>query len=303
MVRRIVFIIPPNVELLDLAGPIQVFREAKQNGLEIDIEYYSWLPRIQSAPGIVIDGLRHYRDVHLSENDYLFLPGLHIESLDRSRDEEENLFRWLNTCSANKVTLCAVCNAAFILGQAGLLDNKECTTHWRSIDLLKQLYPKAKVLDDVLYVKSQNVYTTAGISAGIDMALDVLESLKGALFAYEVARALVIYQRRSSNHNQRSIYLDYRNHINPKIHEVQDYLSRNLSSPNRIDNLAQLVSMSPRNLTRLFKEQTGSTIIEYLTLLRREYANTMLKNPEYTLEYIAAECGFKSARQLLRILK
>jgi len=84
---------------------------------------------------------------------------------------------------------------------------------------------------------------------------------------------------------------------------VQDYLIDNLAKENKIEDLAALVGMSPRNLSRVFKEKTGSSILEYLTLLRKEYANTMLNNPEYTIEYIASQCGFKTARQLHRILK
>jgi len=87
------------------------------------------------------------------------------------------------------------------------------------------------------------------------------------------------------------------------VHEVQDYLIENLSQENDIEKLAAIVGMSPRNLSRVFKEKTGSTVLEYLTLLRREYASTMLNNPEYTIEYIASQCGFKTARQLQRILK
>ena len=113
----------------------------------------------------------------------------------------------------------------------------------------------------------------------------------------------MVYHRRSGTHKQQSIYLDYRNHINPKIHEVQDYMIDHLAAENSVDDLAELVSMSPRNLSRVFKEKTGSTILEYLTLLRIEYAKTMLNNPEFTIEYIASQCGFKTARQLQRILK
>ena len=168
---------------------------------------------------------------------------------------------------------------------------------------LQELFPSAKVMADILYVKSNNVYTSAGISAGIDLALAILEDLKGPLFTHKVARGLVVYHRRSGLHKQQSIYLDYRNHINPQVHEVQDYLIENLSKENDISTLASLVGMSPRNLSRVFKEKTGSTVLEYLTLLRIEFANTMLNNPEYTIEYIASKCGFKSARQLQRILK
>jgi transcriptional regulator GlxA family with amidase domain len=156
---------------------------------------------------------------------------------------------------------------------------------------------------DILYVKSNNIYTSAGISTGIDLALAILEDLKDLLFTHKVARGLVLYYRRSGKHNQQSICLDYRNHINPQVHEVQDYLIEHLSKANDIETLASLVGISPRNLSRVFTEKTGSTILEYLTLLRIEYAGTMLNNPDYTIEYIASQCGFKTAMQLQRIMK
>lgn len=300
---KMIFIIPPNVELLDLAGPLQVFREAQLNGLEIEIKYYSFQPDIISAAGIAFSKIEHYKNADVKEGDFLFIPGLHVETLKRDDDTEEPFIKWLQKCFEKKVIICSVCNAAFILGQAGLLDNKECTTHWRSVGLLQDLYPKAKVLDDVLFVKDDNIYTSAGISAGIDMSLDILEELKGPLFTHQVARGLVIYQRRSNDHSQASIYLDYRNHINPKIHEVQDHLIKNIGKENTIENLASLVAMSPRNLTRVFKNKTGITIWEYLTRLRTERARMLLNDPSNTIEAIAAQCGFKSARQLQRILK
>ncbi len=154
-----------------------------------------------------------------------------------------------------------------------------------------------------MFKKSNNIYTSAGISAGIDLALAILEELKGALFTHKVARGLVVYHRRSQHHTQQSVYLDYRNHINPNIHTVQDHLIEHLADENSIDSLAQMVAMSPRNLSRVFKEKTGTTILEYLTLLRLELARTMLNNPDFTIEYIASRCGFKTARQLQRILK
>ena len=147
------------------------------------------------------------------------------------------------------------------------------------------------------------MYTSGGISARIDLSLAILEELKGALFTHKVARGLVVYHRRNHDHTQQSIYLDYRNHINPKIHTVQDHLIDHLADENNIEDLASLVAMSPRNLSRIFKEKTGTTILEYLTMLRLELAKTMLNNPEYTSGYIASKCGFKSPRQLQRILK
>ncbi len=301
--KKIIFIIPPSVELLDLAGPVQVFTEAKFYGFEICIEFYSFQADTVSAVGLPFGKIENYKKAKLQENDFIFIPGIHFESLQRHLLTEKEFFKWLAECSKRKINICSVCNAAFVLGEAGLLDNKECTTHWRRIDLLQTLYPKTKVLTDVLFAKSGNIYTSAGISAGIDLALSILEELTDPLFVNKVARGLVVYHRRSSKHTQQSIYLDYRNHINPKIHQAQDFLIENIASEISIEKLGDIVNMSPRNLSRVFKDTTEITIVEYLTKLRIEKAKTLKNNPEFTIEYIASECGYKSARQLQRILK
>lgn len=301
---KIAFIIPPTVELLDLSGPAQVFTEAKVHGLEIDMEFYQFSQEPVSTAGLGFGRLQSYKNAKLKEGDYVIVPGMDNDYVNSiAFRAEKEFFRWLKECSEKRILVCSVCTGAFALGHAGLLKDTECTTHWRRVEALKSQFPQARVLADILYIKSNNVYTSAGISAGIDLALAILEDLKGALFTHKVARGLVVYHRRSGRHRQQSIYLDYRNHINPQVHEVQDYLIDNLSKDNSIESLASLVGMSPRNLSRVFKEKTGSTVLEYLTLLRKEYANTMLNNPEYTIEYIASQCGFKTARQLQRILK
>ena len=302
--RKLAFIVPPSVEILDLAGPMQVFTEAKFYGFDVAIEFYTISNDPVSTSGLGFTNANHFSMAELKEGDFVFVPGMDYEYVNSfSFKAEKEFFNWLKECSDKKVTVCSICNGAFALGYAGLLKDTQCTTHWRRVKSLQELFPSAKVMADILYVKSNNVYTSAGISAGIDLALAILEDLKGPLFTHKVARGLVVYHRRSGTHKQQSIYLDYRNHINPQVHEVQDYLIENLSRENDISTLASLVGMSPRNLSRVFKEKTGSTVLEYLTLLRIEFANTMLNNPEYTIEYIASKCGFKSARQLQRILK
>lgn len=283
---------------------MQVFTEAKFYGFETDIEFYQYSEEPVSTAGLGFGKLANYKLAKLKEGDFIFVPGMDNEYVNSiSFKAERAFFNWLKECSDNRITVCSICNGAFALGHAGLLKDTECTTHWRRVKALQMQFPQAKVVEDVLYIKSNNIYTSAGISAGIDLSLAILEDLKGALFTHKVARGLVVYHRRSGKHRQQSIYLDYRNHINPQVHEVQDYLIDNLSKENSIESLAALVGMSPRNLSRVFKEKTGSTVLEYLTLLRKEYANTMLNNPEYTIEYIASKCGFKTARQLQRILK
>ena len=301
---KVVFIVPPNVELLDLAGPAQVFTEARFYGFELDIQFYSISKAVASTSGLGFGQLSNFTKASLTKGDYVFVPGMNFQyvSSDSFRNEK-TFFDWLNDCAVKKVNVCSVCNAAFALGEAGLLDGRDCTTHWRRMDALQSRFPKAHVIPDILFTKSDNIYTSAGISAGIDLALAILEELKGPRFVHTVASGMVVYHRRSQTQSQQSVYLDFRNRINPKIHEVQDYMIDNLSKENSVESLASLVGMSPRNLSRVFKEKTGSTVLEYLTLLRKEYASTMLNNPEYTIEYIASQCGFKTAWQLQRILK
>ena len=302
--RKFVFIIPPHVELLDLAGPVQVFTEAKFYGFDIEMEFCSFTQSPISTAGLGFGKVQDYSKAVLNEGDFIFIPGMDFDYVNSIAFRgEHSFFKWLKASSDKKIMVCSICNGAFALGHAGLLKDTECTTHWRRVKDLQQEFPTAKVVGDILFIKSNNVYTSAGISAGIDLALAILEELKGPLFTHKVARGLVVYHRRSGKHNQQSVYLDYRNHINPQIHEVQDYLIDHLSEKNDVETLASLVGMSPRNLSRVFKERTGSTILEYLTLLRKEFASTMLNNPEYTIEYIAAKCGFSTARQLQRILK
>ncbi len=302
--QKVAFIIPPTVELLDLSGPVQVFTEAKVNGMEIDIEFYQYSENPVSTAGLSFEKLENYSNAKLKEGDFVFVPGMDNDYVNSIPFKSElKFFNWLKECAAKRITVCSICSGAFALGHAGLLKDTECTTHWRRVKALQIQFPQAKVIADILYIKSNNIYTSAGISAGIDLALAILEDLKGPLFTHKVARGLVVYHRRSGKHKQQSIYLDYRNHINPQVHEVQDYLIENLSKENSIETLADIVGMSARNLSRVFKEKTGSTVLEYLTLLRKEYANTMLNNPDYTIEYIASQCGFKTARQLQRILK
>jgi transcriptional regulator GlxA family with amidase domain len=302
--KKIAFIVPPTVQLLYLAGPVQVFSEAKYYGYDLSLEFYSFQAETACSAGLPFGALKDFAEAALSEGDYVIMPGMlftYIQSI--SFRAERKFFNWLKACVEKKITVCSICNGAFALGEAGLLDGIECTTHWRRIGELQSRFPRSKVLADVLFVKSGYVYTSAGVSAGIDLSLSILEDLKGPLFTHKVARSLVVYHRRSHNHKQESIYLDYRNHINPQVHQVQDYLIEHMAEENDIESLADMVAMSPRNLSRVFKQKTGTTVLEYLTQLRIEKAKTLLNNPDYTLEYIASQCGFKTARQLQRILK
>jgi len=200
--RKIAFIIPPTVELLDLAGPVQVFTEAKFYGFEIDVEFYVFRNNPISTSGLGFGKIANLSNAALKEGDFVFVPGMDQNYVRSSAfRKEKKFFDWLKRCADRKVSVCSVCNGAFALGEAGLLNELECTTHWRRVHELQLQFPQTKVLSDVLYVKNSCVCTSGGIAAGIDLALSILEDLAGAPFAQKVARGLV-YDRRNGNQKQ-----------------------------------------------------------------------------------------------------
>lgn len=302
-ITKIAFFIPPGVHMLDLSGPIQAFQEAGELNDQYEITYCAFQPEISDSSGLHLSRLAHYRQIELREGDYLFIPGFSSKLLSSNefREEWQELYAWLNVQARNGVRICSVCIGAFILAKAGLLDGRKCTTHWSRLQQLKATFPKITVLEDSLFVQDGNIFTSAGISSGIDLALFILEQEQGALFAHQVARQLVVYSRRSGHHSQESVYLNYRNHLHRGIHQLQDWLINHLDTKTTIEKMADLVNMSSRNLTRTFKLQTGISIHQYITLLRLEKARTLRNSPGITVNAIASQCGFENERQLQRI--
>jgi transcriptional regulator GlxA family with amidase domain len=202
-----------------------------------------------------------------------------------------------------KITICSICTSAFVLAMCGLLDGKNCTTHWKRTAELQAKFPKAKVQENILFVEEKGLFTSAGVTSGIDMALHILAQLEGEYMAYKVARELVVYNRRTGIEVQQSLFMKYRNHIHVGIHNVQDWLQEQLKDYQSLSQLAEIACMSDRNLTRIFKKETGLTINEYITLLRKEKIEAMLKNPDYSRPQIAKACGLKSERHLSRLME
>ncbi len=198
--------------------------------------------------------------------------------------------------------ICSVCTGAYILAQSGLLDGKECTTHWRNVIDFKKRFPQTKVADDKLFVKDQNIYSSAGVSSGIDLSLFLLDEQFGPIFATKIAREVLIYLRRTTSDPQLSVFLQYRNHIENQVHRVQDLLAQSLGKKLTIENLAEEVNMSPRNLTRLFKKTTGITIGNCIEKLRAERAVQLLNDGE-KVDVVAQACGLQSSNQLRSLLR
>lgn len=299
----IAFLVLPHVHLLDLAGPDQVFLEAIGYDAPFEIVYCSTGDEVASSALLPFGKMKHFSKMKLQPNDFLIIPGAELSYLESKEfTSNEKLFQWINSCYNKQINICSICSGAFVLAECGLLDGKECTTHWKRTKELQQRYPKAKVIENVLFTEDDRIFASAGIASGIDMALYIVEKLMGGFFAHKVARELVIYTRRSGNQNQQSELLNYRNHIHTGIHKTQDWLHENLHKKVSLKFLAGIANMSDRNFTRVFKKETTLTVNEYITLLRKEKIANLLNNPDMSRAQIAKQCGLKSERQVSRLI-
>jgi transcriptional regulator GlxA family with amidase domain len=293
--RRVVFALFPGCEVLDVAGPLQAFHEANAYGGQYVVEYAAATPSILTAQGLEISSLAPLPNV--SADDRVVVPGYVVGTTKAPRQ----LVAWLRRAADSGASMCSVCTGAFVLGDAGLLDGRRCTTHWRRVRELQERFPRATVVGDCLFVQDGSIITSAGIAAGIDMALAVLESDAGPVLASSVAREMVVYIRRAAGHHQDSVYLDYQTHLSPGVHQLQQFLVSHPESRASLAELGRIAGMSERNLSRVFRRATGISVHEYRERLRLERAQDLLRNPTLTLDAIASACGFADARQLRRV--
>lgn len=303
---QIVFAVPPQVHLLDLSGPAHIFYEAASMGAPIDLSFLNMVPgqpNVKSTSGLQLNDLAGFDGVALDAGNYVFVPGLDASLLfsDTFKTETAPFRSWLCSQYQRGAFICSVCTGAFVLAEAGLLNDKACTTHWKFRERFTKEYPRALMQSNRLFIVEDTIVTSAGVSSGIDMALFLVEKMMGPVFASKVAREVVIYLRRSETDPQLSVFLQYRNHIDDRIHNVQDYLAQHLAERITIDQLAELVCMSPRNLTRLFKSTTRITIGAYHQRLRLEKARQLLME-HHKQDTVATECGLSTSqlRQLLQ---
>lgn len=292
--------------MLDVNGPAHIFYEAMQLGLDLDLHFISMggEKEVQSSAGLYFAKLGEYAQLELGEQDYIFIPGTDPDFItnESSLESFSPFLKWMAVQALNKVNICSVCTGTFILAKAGLLDGRECTTHWRYIQLLSERYPSIKSVDNRLFVSSEHIYSSAGVSSGIDLALYILNKIGDGRLVSKVAKEVVYPIRRNEGDPQLNIYLQYRNHLDNRILTVQDYMIQHLADSFVIADLAALVNMSPRNLTRIFKKKTQITISNYLNQLRIEKASQWLRDG-HKVETVARACGLKSSNQLRSLFK
>jgi len=295
---RVLVLLLPDVHLQDLAGPVQVLDEAAQLGGAYRMVFCGVERRVRSAQGLELADLEPLPTVH--PTDLVLVPGMSSAALPHL---EHVPTEWLVAAQRVGARVASVCSGAFALARAGLLDGRDCTTHWKLVERLRRERPRAHVLDNRLFVEDRGVVTSAGVAAGIDMALALVEEDYGPQVTALVAREMVVYLRRSGEQEQRSVYLDHRSHLHPGVHQVQDFLVQHPDRKPKLKELAQLAAMSPRNLTRVFSRATGVTPKQFASKVKLQVARDLVDDPQRSVEAIASSCGFDDARQLRRLWK
>lgn len=290
-----IFLVLPEVEILDLAGPLQALSEANRSLARYRIRVCAMRERVHSAQGIVLSDLEPLPEV--PGDALVIVPGMPYAATEKI---ERRVTRWLLKAAEGGAHIASVCTGAFVLGEAGLLEGRRCTTHWSRTTELARRYPRAQVLTDRLFVTDSTITTSAGIASGIDMTLALIEQTEGPLVAAEVAREMVVYLRRDGKQKQESVYLDFRTHLQPGVHRVQDWIVRNPARRATLNDLANIAGMSSRSLTRAFRSVTGISVHEFSTRVRLELARTLVHEPSLSMEAVAARSGL-SARELRRL--
>lgn len=300
LARRVLVVVVPPVDELDLVGPLQVFSAA--NRLAGRTVYSIRIVTTGKELGVAGEaGLltflaeRRLQDVGVESDSALLVCGLASRHARNAA-----LSAWLKRVAPRVRRLGAVCVGAFLLAEAGLLDGRRATAHWRFGSELAKRYPRVRVESAPLWVKDGNIYTSAGISAGIDLALAWVEEDCGSAIAHGVARELVLFLRRPGGQPQLSISLAAQASAMRALQELQVWIAENLPKQLSVESLAARVSMSVRNFERVFAREVGVPPSQYVLHARVEACRRQLEQSDKGLKQIAAATGFGSADSMRR---
>jgi len=296
-VRRVLFIGFPGMGLLDLAGAQTVFWAATKAMQARGLAGYERLTAslagglVRSAEGLEVQTTR-LADIRPASVDTLVVPGSpHMASV---LDSSGPLVQWLRRAAGRSSRTVSVCSGAFLLAAAGLLDNKRATTHWMMFDMLSQRFPSVQIDRDAIFVQQGSVWTSAGVTAGIDLALALVEADCGHDVAMEVARELVVYLKRPGGQSQFSALLHAQTDATAAFDELNLWITAHLHrSDLTVECLAERAHMSPRNFARQYKQKTGRTPAKAVEVFRLEAARRLLEDASIrNVDQIAAQCGF-----------
>lgn len=286
--------IPPNAQSLDISGPLDVFVEANRH-LAPAAAYDVRLISATATRGIRASGMTIQADLTFRDADFPIDTLLVAGTPDyRQAGEMTGFLSWLRSRTPDMRRFGSVCTGAFFLGAAGLLDDRQVTTHWQHAPELAKLYPKAQISDDAIYVQDGPLYTSAGVTAGIDLALKLVEIDHGRELALKVARRLVVFLRRPGGQSQFSAHLAAQIAEESRIRSVQRWILRQVSADLSLKRLAAHCGMSVRNFTRVFLSETGQTPGDFVERARVDAARRLLEDSDTPLQRVATQCGFSN---------
>jgi transcriptional regulator GlxA family with amidase domain len=297
--RRILLLAAPGSQILDLVGPFQVFTRASEIAARMNpaapalylLEVVTTQPgMLLTSCGLRLEAHRTFRQVRGAADTLLIVGGASVEA----GEEDGVLVESLRCMAPHLRRIGSICTGAFLLARTGLLNGRRATTHWKYCDLLARRYPAVKVEPDPIFVRDGNVYTSAGVTAGMDLALALVEEDAGSKLALEVARELVLYLRRPGGQSQFSVALSLQASDRRPFRDLEAWVLEHLHNDLSIDALAARLGMSPRNFARVFRAEMNTTPAKFVESLRLEAARRRLQESNASLESVAATCGFRN---------
>jgi transcriptional regulator GlxA family with amidase domain len=298
MKRNIVFLVAPPFELLDLTGPYSVFAEA--NAVSAKSEYVLQVisttrdQSLASTAGLSVTSQHYYQDFRRPIDTLLVVGGR-----GAMRPYDKDVLRWIRARRGRIRRFGSVCTGAFLLAATGLLDGRRATTHWQNCRQLSREYPKIDVQSDPIFVKDGPFYSSAGVIAGIDLCLALIEEDLGIQIPGLVARVLVLYLRRPGGQAQFSdLIAESSMGTDESLRDLPAWVRGRMARDLSVEVLARQVSMSPRTFARRFTAAFQETPASWVRKMRAEAAKTMLQEPGSTLSVVAKRCGFRSPAAL-----
>jgi transcriptional regulator GlxA family with amidase domain len=297
---RVAVLAFPGVQMLDVAGPIDVFSEAARQARAPGAYQLEVISTVE-GPIRASNGMRFHTDATIDTSapgiDTLLVAG---GPQVQTAEESQGVTQWLGEQAKQVRRLGSVCSGAFILARAGLLDGKRVTTHWNMSSKLARAFPQVKLEPDQIYVKDGPIYTSAGVTAGMDLALALVEEDFGRAIALKVARELVMFLKRPGGQSQFSAHLAAQTAQRSAIRDVQAWVLENLNQALTVEQLAAHAGMSTRNFSRIFKQETETTPADYIEMARVDTARRLLEESNTPLKRVAAWCGFGDPNALRR---
>ena len=302
--RKILMVAYPGVHQLDVIGPLEILATTQFFVADGDLPYDLKIVAAQAGPvkassGLTITAETSFADAmgRDDEIDTLMIAGGHGSSSELKNQE---LLEFVRTMAPRAQRIVSICTGALILAEAGLLKNKKASTHWFWCSIMEHAYPDVTVDREAIYVRDGNVWTSAGVTSGMDLGLALIEEDWGHKVALEVARFSVMYMMRPGGQSQFSAHLIAQRAEDPAINDALSFILKNPSDPLTVTSLAARAMMSERTFARRFKDETGVTPAAYVETARVQAARVVLETTDHSIDQVALETGFHSSERMRR---